>query len=399
MSLLSNRLKSVKQSPTLAITAKAKELARQGINIISLASGEPDYNTPENIKLAAIDAINNNATRYTNVSGTIELRQAICDKFKNENGLHYNTDEIIVSTGGKQVIYNLFMASLNPKDEVIIPSPYWVSYPDIVLLSGGTPIFVPSDINNGFKVAAKDIESSITKNSKWLILNSPSNPSGATYTEYELKEIADVVKKHPQLHVMCDDIYEHIIFDNFVFKTLASVAPEIKDRIFIVNGVSKAYSMTGWRIGYGAGNKDIIKAMSIIQSQSTSNPCSISQVAAIEALSGTQKYIKINTNNFQKKRDLVLSLINKINGIESSKPDGAFYLFPKCSGLFGKKTPDGNIINSSSDVATYLLDYANVAVVPSIAFGLEGYFRISYAVSEEDLITALEKISQAINKL
>jgi aspartate aminotransferase len=399
MSPIAKRLKLVKPSPTLAIAAKAKELTAQGINIISLAAGEPDFDTPENIKLAAIEAIKNGDTKYTMVSGTPELKKAICEKFKRDNGLDYKIDEIIVSTGGKQVIYNLFMATLDEEDEVIIPAPYWVSYPDMVLLAGGTPVFVSSDMSHGFKALPEDIEKTITKKTKWLILNSPSNPSGGAYTEQELIKIADLVRKYPHLYVMSDDIYEHITFDGFKFTTLATVAPDLKDRIFIVNGVSKTYSMTGWRIGYGAGNKEIIKAMDVIQSQSTSNPSSISQAAALEALSGVQDYILINTANFQQKRDLVLSLLGKINGLDCYKSEGAFYLFPKCSDLFGKDTPTGNTITSSSDLASYLLEAANVAVVPGIAFGLEGYFRISYATSAQILTEAVGRIAKAIAQL
>ena len=399
MALIAKRLQTVKPSPTLAIAAKAKELTMQGINIISLAAGEADFDTPDNIKLAAIEGIKNGATKYTMVSGTPELRKAVCEKFKHENELDYKIDEVIVSTGGKQVIYNLFMATIDEGDEVIIPAPYWVSYPDMVLLAGGTPVFVSSDMANGFKALTKEIEKALTKKSKWLILNSPSNPSGAAYTKQELIEIAELVRKYPHLHVMSDDIYEHITFDDFKFTTLATVAPDLKDRIFIVNGVSKPYSMTGWRIGYGAGNKSIIKAMDVIQSQSTSNPSSISQIAALEAISGPQDYIKTNTENFQKKRDLVLSMLLKIKGLDCYKSEGAFYLFPKCLDLFGKVTPRGDKINSSSDLATYLLEEANVAVVPGIAFGLEGYFRISYATSSELLTEACNRMAHAISKL
>lgn len=399
MSLIAKRLHSIKPSPTLAVTAKARELAGKGINIISLATGEPDFDTPDNIKNAAIEGIKRGETKYTNVSGTKELLQAVCNKFKRENDLEYTLDEVMVGTGGKQVIYNLFMATLNEGDEVIIPAPYWVSYPDMVLLAGGTPVAVDSDMETGFRVLPKDIEAAITDKTKWLILNSPSNPSGATYTEDELKSFAEVIRKYPHLHVMSDDIYEHITFDGFVFKTLANVAPDLKDRIFIINGVSKAYSMTGWRIGYGAGSKEIIKAMTMIQSQSTSGPSSISQVAAVEALSGTQDYIKTNAINFQKKRDLTLELVSNIPGLECYKSEGAFYLFPKCSDLFGKKTQNGTIIESSNDLATYLLENANVAIVPGIAFGLEGYFRISYATSEELLIDACERMAKAIAQL
>ena len=399
MSLIAKRLQAVKPSPTLAVTAKAKELVSRGVNIISLAAGEPDFDTPDNIKNAAITGIKNGATKYTDVSGSKELRQAVCNKFKRENNLDYALDEVIVSTGGKQVIYNLFMATINEGDEVIIPAPYWVSYPDMVLLAGGTPISVSSDMQSGFRAKPEDIEAAITKKSKWIILNSPSNPSGATYTENELKDFAEVIRKHPQLNVMCDDIYEHITFDGLKFKTLATIAPDLKDRIFIVNGVSKAYSMTGWRIGYGAGTKEIIKAMSMVQSQSTSNPSSVSQIAALEALDGVQEYTITNAINFQKKRDLVLSLINNIPGLDCYKSEGAFYLFPKCVDLFGKKTPTGSVINSSNDLASYFLENANVAIVPGIAFGLEGYFRISYATSEKLLTEACQKLAKSVVQL
>lgn len=399
MSLIATRLQSIKPSPTLAVAAKAKELSTQGINIISLAAGEPDFDTPENIKQAAIKGIQDGFTKYTAVTGTVELRKAVCNKFKRENNLDYSIDEIIVGTGGKQVIYNLFLATINPRDEIIIPAPYWVSYPDMVLLAEGIPVFVSADMSNGFRVNPRDIEKAITDKTKWLILNSPSNPTGAAYTDKELESIAELVRKYPNLYVMSDDIYEHITFDDFQFKTLATVAPDLKERIFIINGVSKAYSMTGWRIGYGAGSKEIIKAMEVIQSQSTSNPSSISQVAALEALSGTQDYIKPNAANFQKKRDLVLSLMNNIEGIECYKSEGAFYLFPKCSDLFGKITDKGHVINSSSDLATYLLEYAHVAIVPGIAFGLEGYFRISYATSEELLTDACQRMAKSISQL
>lgn len=399
MSFIATRLQAVKPSATLAVTAKAKELESQGINIISLAAGEPDFDTPENIKKAAIEGIKNGETKYTAVSGTIELKKAICNKFKRDNQLDYDQNEVIVGTGGKQVIYNLFMATINEGDEVIIPSPYWVSYPDMVLLAGGTPVTVISDMSTGFRPKPSDIEAVITAKTKWFILNSPSNPSGATYTEEELKALAKLFRKYPHVHIMCDDIYEHITFDGFQFKTLATIAPDLKERIFIVNGVSKAYSMTGWRIGYGAGNKDIIKAMTVIQSQSTSNPSSISQVAAVEALNGTQDFIKPNAENFCAKRNLVMSLLSEIDGLECYKSEGAFYLFPKCSKLFGKKTPNGNIIENSSDLATYLLESANVAIVPGIGFGLEGYFRISYATSEELLTESCNRIAKAISQL
>lgn len=399
MSLIAKRLNLVKPSPTLAVSAKATELQRSGVDVISLGAGEPDFDTPENIKLAAIDGIKRGTTKYTNVDGMPELKKAICNKFKRENKLEYLPEEVIVSAGGKQVVYNLFMATLNKDDEVIIPAPYWVSYPDIVLLAEGRVVTIEAHINTGFKITPALLEKSITSKTKWFILNSPSNPSGATYSKEDLMLLADILRKYPHVYIMSDDIYEHITFDGFKFYTLATVAPDLKERIFIVNGVSKAYSMTGWRIGYGAGNKDIIKAMTLIQSQSTSNPSSISQVAAIEALGGTQSYIPINAVGFEKKRDLVLELLGKIEMLECYKSEGAFYLFPKCTKLFGKKTPSGKVLENSNDVATYFLEYANVAVIPGIAFGLEGYFRISYATSEELLIAACGRIGESINQL
>lgn len=399
MSLVSSRLSKVKPSPTLAVSAKAAELKKQGIDIISLGAGEPDFDTPDNIKQAAIKGIKDGVTKYTAASGTAELKDAICKKFKRENNLSYEPAQIIVGSGAKQVLYNLFMATLDEGDEVIIPAPFWVSYPDMVLLAGGTPITISSSLESGFKINLTELESAITKKTKWFILNSPSNPTGATYTEDELKKIASVLVKHPHVQIVCDDIYEHITFEGFKFKTIAEVAPELKDRTFVINGVSKAYSMTGWRIGYGAGNIDIIKAMTLIQSQSTSNPCSISQVASVEALNGPQDYIKINAKNFQKKRDLVLANFDKIPGLSCYKSEGAFYLFPKCSDLFGKKAPSGKEINSSNDLATYLIEEANVAVVPGIAFGLEGYFRVSYATSEALLQEACDRMAKAIMQL
>ncbi|HJK87003.1 MAG TPA: pyridoxal phosphate-dependent aminotransferase [Candidatus Megaira endosymbiont of Nemacystus decipiens] len=400
MSLLANRLSKIKPSATLAVSTKAKELKDKGVDIISLAAGEPDFDTPLNIKQAAIKGIKEGNTKYTPVTGTTELRQAVCNKFQKENGLSYNTNEVIVSTGGKQVIYNLFMATLNEGDEVIIPAPYWVSYPDMVLLSGANPIIVKSDIKDNFKPKLSDIENAITPKTKWLILNSPSNPSGAIYDKEYLLKILELAKKYPHLHIMTDDIYEHIIFDEAKFFTIASLASEeIRKRIFIVNGVSKAYSMTGWRIGYGAGDESIIKAMSIIQSQSTSNPSSISQVAALEALSGDQKSVLSSISEFQEKRDLVISLLSQIKELDCYKPSGAFYLFPKCSQLFGKKTPKNMIINSSAELATYLLEKANVAVVPGVAFGMDEHFRISYATSKDLLKEACLRIKNAISEL
>ena len=399
MSLISSRLSAVKPSPTLAVSAKAKELQDQGIDIISLGAGEPDFDTPDNIKQAAIDGIKVGHTKYTPAEGTPQLKDAICSKFRRENGIEYDKSEIIVGTGAKQVIYNLFMATLNEGDEVLIPAPYWVSYPDMVLLAGGTPKFLNSTMEAGFKIDPSDLDKAITKKTKWLIINSPSNPSGACYSEDEMKAIAAVIRNHENLHVMCDDIYEHVIYDGFKFTSLPAIALDLKDRIFVINGVSKAYSMTGWRIGYGAGSRQIIKAMSLIQSQSTSNPSSISQIAAIEALNGPQGYVKTNASNFAKKRDLVIENINKIEGLECNTPEGAFYLFPKCSGLFGKTTKEGKVLNSSNDVATYLLEEANVAIVPGIAFGMDEHFRISYATSMELLQESCDRLAKAVKKL
>lgn len=399
MAPISHRLSLVKPSPTLAVNQKAEELKRSGLNIISMGAGEPDFDTPENIKLTAIEAIRKGETKYTNVNGTTTLKRAIINKFKRENSLEYQENEIIVSNGGKQVIYNLFMASLDSGDEVIIPAPYWVSYPDIVILAGGTPIIISCPMSDNFKLTAENLRSVITEKSKWLILNSPNNPSGAAYTKEEFIAILDVVKEFPNLHIMTDDIYEHIIFDDFKFYSFASIASEIRDRIFIVNGVSKTYSMTGWRIGYGAGNKDLIKAMSIIQSQSTSNPCSISQAAAVEALNGTQGFIEKNRKGFEEKRDLALSILNSTKGIKCYKPEGAFYLLPSCQDLIGKKTESGQIIKNDSDLANYLLDSANVAVVPGSAFGLADHFRISYAMSIKDLEEGCLRIKESCQKL
>lgn len=399
MSIIAKIIKSVKPSPTLAVSAKALELKSQGIDIISLSAGEPDFDTPSNIKEAAIKAILAGKTKYTPADGTKDLKKAIANKFKKENNIEFNLNEIIVSTGAKQVIYNLFMATIDPGDEVIIPSPYWVSYPDMVMLAGGVPVIVKTNNEDGFQININEIEKAITPKTKWLIINSPSNPTGAVLTKDILEQLADLMKRHKHLHVMSDDIYEHIIYDNTKFYTLRELAPDLKDRIFTVNGVSKGYSMTGWRIGYGAGNSEIVKAMSILQSQSTSNPCSISQEAAREALEGDQSYIKVNTENFAKKRDLVLEFVSKINGISSNRAEGAFYLFLECSELFGKKTSTGQIIKDSNDFAAYLLEQANIAVVPGIAFGVDGYIRISYATSFELLEKAMQRLSNAVSEL
>jgi aspartate aminotransferase len=399
MSLISKRLSLIKPSPTLAVVQKAAQLKKDGRDIISLGAGEPDFDTPDNIKAAAIEGIKSGATKYTNVDGMPSLKEAIAEKFKRENGLEYNLDEIIVSTGGKQVIYNLFMASLNQGDEVIIPAPYWVSYPDIVRLAGGEPVFANCEMEDHFKLSPQHLENMINPQTKWLILNSPSNPTGASYGKQELLDLAEVLRAYPHVYVMSDDIYEHIVFNDFKFYTLAQIAPDLKSRIFTVNGVSKSYSMTGWRIGYGAGPKELVKAMTIIQSQSTSNPSSISQVAALEALNGTQDFIKPNALNFQKKRDLAIATLSAVEELECYEPEGAFYLFPKCSKLFGSKTPNKTTISNSNNFAEYLLEHSGIAVVPGIAFGLEGYFRISFATSEEEIKKACLKIVNACTQL
>lgn len=399
MEIIAEKLKLIKPSPTIAVTMKAKELKASGKNVIGLGAGEPDFDTADNVKQAAINAINSGYTGYTAVDGIIELKEAIKNKFKQQNNLDYETSEIIASVGGKQVIYNALMASLNPGDEVIIPAPFWVSYPDITLLCGGVPKIINCSEANNFKLTASQLEDAITDKTKWIIINSPSNPTGSSYTENELKELAIIIEKHPNIMVMSDDIYEHICYDGFTFYTMATIAPKLKERILTINGVSKAYAMTGWRIGYAAGPENLIKAMAKVQSQSTSNPTSIAQYAAVEALNGTQKYVKDRCVAFQKRRDLVLDMIDDIEGISSIKPQGAFYIFASCKDLIGKKTESGELINNSNDFASYLLEDALVAVVPGIAFGMEDYFRISYATSENDLIEAFKRIKESCAKL
>ena len=398
MSLISKKISAVKPSPTLAVNAKAAELKAQGVDIISLSAGEPDFGTPQNVCEAAKKAIDDGQTRYTNATGTPELKKAIQQKFLKENNIQYELSEIIVGCGGKHVLYNIFMASINEGDEVIIPAPYWVSYPAMVDIAGGKSVIVKANLDQGFKITAQDLESAITEKTKWLILNSPNNPTGATYSASELKALGKVLARYPNVYILSDDIYEHMVYDG-EFATIASTCPDLKERVFTMNGVSKAYAMTGWRIGYGAGPKDLVKAMGIVQSQSTSNPSSISQAAAIEALSGTQEFIKPNQDLFKKRRDMIVKMMNKIAGIECITPEGAFYVFPSIQACIGKTTPQGNIINNSSDFATYLLESANVAVVPGIAFGLEGYIRISYATSEELLTESCERIAKACAEL
>lgn len=399
MSLVADRLRRIKPSPTLAATNKAAELKAAGKDVIGLSAGEPDFDTPDYIKEAAHAAIRNNKTRYTAVDGTPELKDAIIGKFKRDNNLVYKRDQVTVGTGGKQVLYNALMASLNPGDEVIIPAPYWVSYPDMVLLAEGTPVFVSCSQDNKFKLRAADLEKAITKKTKWIILNSPSNPSGAAYTWDEMKEITDVLKRHPHVYVMTDDMYEHIVYDGFKFCTPAEVEPELYDRTFTVNGVSKSYSMTGWRIGYGAGPSALIKAIGIIQSQSTSNPSSISQEASVAALNGDHSFLKARNESFKKRRDLVVGMLNAAEGIECLTPEGAFYVYPSCAGVIGKTTPDGKIIGSDEDFINFLLESEGVACVQGAAFGLSPNFRISYATSEKVLEEACKRIQRFCSSL
>ena len=398
MSIISDSLKRIKPSPTIAVTQKARELRAAGKDVIGLGAGEPDFDTPDNIKEAAIKAIKDGDTKYTAIDGTPVLKQAIVDKFKRENNLTYSPDQITVGAGGKHVIYNLMMATLNKGDEVIIPAPYWVSYPDIVLLAGATPIVVECSEEQGFKLSAKDLESVITNNTKWVILNSPSNPTGACYTEQEIKNLAQVLKRKPHVNILSDDIYEHITYDGFKFFTIAQI-PELKNKVFTMNGVSKSYAMTGWRIGYAAGDKDVIKAVAKIQSQSTTNPSSISQAAAVEALNGTQEFIPIRSLAFQERRDFVVNSLNAIDGINCLKPDGAFYVFPNCKELIGKKDKNGKKLENDTDFVQSLLENNNVAVVQGSAFGLDGFFRISYATSMEKLKVAMDRIKSFCESL
>ena len=398
MSIISDSLKKIKPSPTIAVTQKARELKAAGKDVIGLGAGEPDFDTPENIKQAAIKAINDGDTKYTAVDGTPALKKAIVEKFKKENNLDYTADQITVGAGGKHVIYNAMMATLNEGDEVIVPAPYWVSYPDIVLLAGGKPVVMECDEKQSFKINPSDLEKFITPKTKWIILNSPSNPTGACYSENDIREIAKVLEKHPHVYILSDDIYEHVTYEGFKFFTIAQIE-SLKERVLTMNGVSKAYSMTGWRIGYAAGPKEIIKAIAKIQSQSTTNPSSISQAASVEALSGTQDFIKKRADSFQERRDFVVKALNDIDGIECLNPDGAFYVFPSCKGLMGKKDTKGKEIKSDTDFVQSLLENSGIAVVQGSAFGLEGFFRISYATSMDNLKKALEKISSFCKSL
>jgi len=394
MAFLADALSRVKPSATIAVSQKKRELQAQGLTVIGLEMGEPDFDTPENVKQAAIDAIRRGETKYTPVAGIKPLREAIAAKFKRENNLDYDWTQTIVGTGGKHILFNALMATINPGDEVIIPSPYWVSYPEMVALCGGTPVFAQTKIEHGFKLQPDVLEAAITPKTKWLILNSPSNPSGAAYTGDELKAIADVLLKHPHVWVLTDDMYEHLIYGDFKFHTIAEVEPNLYDRTLTMNGVSKAYAMTGWRIGYAAGPIELIKAMDKIQSQQTSGTCSIAQWAAVEALNGPQDFVAKNKAIFQSRRDLVVSMLNQAAGIKCPTPEGAFYVYPSCEGLIGKKTPSGKVIETDEDFVTELLMTEHVAVVHGSAFGLGPNFRISYATSEDLLEEACRRIQR-----
>ena len=396
---LSHSIKRIKPSATMAVTQKARELKAAGKDIIGLGAGEPDFDTPENIKKAAIQAINDGDTKYTPVDGTPELKKAIKAKFKRENNLDYELDEISVGTGGKQIIFNAFAVSLNESDEVIIPAPYWVTYPDVVNYFNGKPIFVQCGEESGFKITPQQLENTINQSTKWFILNSPSNPTGSCYTKNELLELANVLKKYPHVNIMTDDLYEHLIYGDTEFHTFASIAPELKERILTLNGVSKAYAMTGWRIGYAGGNASLIKAMGKLQSQSTSNPTSISQAAAVEALNGDNSFIAERAKVFKGRRDFLINEFTSMNGITCRVPEGAFYVFPSCKGVIGKVDESNNKITNDEEFTTSLLEHAGVAVVQGSAFGLEGYFRISYATSDENLKNACVRMRDFLNKL
>ena len=399
MDFISHSLKKIKPSPTMVITAKARELRAAGEKIISLSAGEPDFDTPEHVKDAAIKAINMGYTKYTNVEGIPELKQAIVNKFKNDNEIDYNMDQVIVGVGGKQILFNALFASLNSGDEVIIPTPYWVSYPDMTILAGGTPKFLNCNEENDFKINPSELDKIISEKTKWIILNSPSNPSGSCYTKQELINIADVLRQHKDVNVITDDIYEYIVYGDFKFYTLAQIAPDLKDRILTVNGVSKSYCMTGWRIGYAAGRKDLILAMMKIQGQSTSNPTSISQYAALAGLNGDRKFLEPCLKAFNERKNFVVEGLNSIDGISCLMPKGAFYAYPNVSGLIGKKTKNGKSLSNDTKVVEWILEEAKVAAVPGSAFGLEPYFRVSYATSTEDLKIAIQSLKNSVSEL
>ena len=399
MAFLSDTLSRVKPSATIAVSAKARELKAEGRDVIGLGAGEPDFDTPDNIKAAAVDAINRGETKYTAVPGILELREAIVEKFKRENNLTYTADQVIVGTGGKQILYNAFAATLNPGDEVLIPAPYWVSYPDMVMLNGGDPVFVEATIETNFKLTAEALDAAITPKTKWFIFNSPSNPSGAAYSHDELKALTDVLLKHPHVWILTDDMYEHLCYGEFTFVTPAEVEPKLYERTLTMNGVSKAYAMTGWRIGYAAGPVELIKGMTKVQGQSTSGTCSIAQWAAVEALNGTQDFIGERRDEFEQRRNLVVSMLNQASGIDCPMPEGAFYVYPSCASCMGKKTPSGKVLETDEDFVTALLEDEGVAVVHGSAFGLGPNFRISYATSTQALTDACERIQRFCNSL
>ena len=399
MALISNRLSRFKPSLTVKITQKAREMREKGERVISLSSGEPDFDTPDHIKEFAIDSINKGFTKYTQVDGIDELKQAIVNKFKNENNLSFEKEEVTVGVGGKHVIYNLFLSTLDYPDEVIIPAPYWVSYPEIVNLCKGKPVIIDTNFKNGFKITPYQLEKSISENSKWIIINSPCNPTGAVYSDSELMKISEVLIKYPNINILSDDIYEHLIYNNKKFVSILNIEPSLKSRTFIVNGVSKVFSMTGWRIGYGAGNKEIIKSIAKIQSQSTTNPCSISQMAAKFALDNEKKFLRDWLKEFDQRKNFLINYFNSIDGFEPFIPEGAFYLYVSCKGFISKRGINGQLIKNDFDFAEYLLMNAKVAVVPGLAFGMSPYFRISYATSLKDLKDACEQISASIKNL
>jgi aspartate aminotransferase len=395
MGIIADRLSRIKPSPTVAVSNKAAEMKAAGEDVIGLGAGEPDFDTPEHIKQAAIDAMAAGKTKYAPVAGIAELRRAICDKLKRDNGLTYTPDQITVGCGGKQTIYNAMMATLNPGDQVIIPAPYWVSYPDITLLAEGEPVIVDCPESGNFKLTPAALEAAITPKTKWLMLNSPSNPTGAAYTRADLKALADVLLKHPQVWVMTDDMYEFIIYDDFEFTTIAQVEPKLYDRTLTLNGLSKAYCMTGWRVGYAAGAVNVIKAMNKVQSQSTTSTSTISQWASVAALDGDHSFIARNNKVFRERRDLVVSMLNQAAGLTCATPEGAFYVYPSCAGTIGRQTPDGKTIATDEDFVTYLLEVEGVAAVHGEAFGLSPHFRISYATSTEALEDACQRIQRA----
>jgi aspartate aminotransferase len=399
MSIVANRLARIKPSPTIAVTTKAAELKAAGRDVIGLGAGEPDFDTPDHIKDAAIAAIKAGKTKYTAVDGTPELKKAICAKFERENGLKYEPSQVTVGTGGKQVLFNAFMASLNAGDEVIIPAPYWVSYPDMVIMAEGTPVFVECTADNFFKMTPAQLEAAITPKTKWFIFNSPSNPTGAAYTKDEIKALTDVLVKHSHVWIMTDDMYEHLVYDGFKYFTIAQVEPKLYDRTLTTNGVSKSFAMTGWRIGYAAGPKELIKAMGAVQSHSTSNPSSVSQAAALAAINGDLGFLKERNDTFKMRRDMVVEMLNKAEGISCHKPEGAFYVYPSCAGCIGKVTPKGQTIKTDDDFVTYLLEEEGVAAVQGSAFGLSPHFRISYATSTDALKEACTRIIRACGNL